>query len=219
MKKFYSLLLLASALIPSTAKAVTIDELCRSYTGDVVVGQYMLFDTSVDNWTWYEPNGYTMNIVKGEGENAIVIKNFVPDMADLNATFDESTQTITIPVQTWPFDGYQFVTGSYTYDESGYMVITSDNPVTATVSDDGKIIFAEDAWGVRYGIYQDAYAYAGDGYFTPINTGAIEGIESDESNAPVEYFTIDGMRANGTSLSPGLYLRRQGSKVTKILVR
>ncbi|MCM1348445.1 MAG: hypothetical protein NC338_03455 [Firmicutes bacterium] len=38
-------------------------------------------------------------------------------------------------------------------------------------------------------------------------------------NAPVEYFNIQGIRVNGENLPAGLYIRRQGNKATKILVR
>lgn len=52
---------------------------------------------------------------------------------------------------------------------------------------------------------------------TPPVTG-IEDIAADE-NAPVEYYSINGIRMNGDNLAPGLYIKRQGSKATKILVK
>ena len=51
---------------------------------------------------------------------------------------------------------------------------------------------------------------------------AIGDINVDEAineNAPVEYFNLQGVRVNGENLPAGLYIRRQGSKATKILVR
>lgn len=47
----------------------------------------------------------------------------------------------------------------------------------------------------------------------------IGSVEIDNSNAPVEYFDIRGVRVNPDALAPGLYIRRQGSDVSKILVR
>lgn len=38
------------------------------------------------------------------------------------------------------------------------------------------------------------------------------------ADAPVEYFNLQGMRVQG-KLVPGIYIRRQGSEVTKVLVR
>lgn len=40
-----------------------------------------------------------------------------------------------------------------------------------------------------------------------------------DENAPVEYFNIQGVRVNGDNLPAGLYIRRQGTKAAKILVR
>lgn len=49
---------------------------------------------------------------------------------------------------------------------------------------------------------------------------AIDNIVVDgDENAPVEYFNIQGVRVNGEQLAPGLYIMRQGSKTSKIIVR
>lgn len=50
-----------------------------------------------------------------------------------------------------------------------------------------------------------------------ISTGAITTVADDE-NAEAEYFTIQGQRAS-QPLAPGLYIKRQGSKTTKIFVK
>lgn len=47
----------------------------------------------------------------------------------------------------------------------------------------------------------------------------IEDIEIDNSDKPVEYYNLNGMRVNGDHLVPGIYIRRQGTDVTKILVK
>lgn len=44
----------------------------------------------------------------------------------------------------------------------------------------------------------------------------IADIEADE-NAPVEYFNLQGIRVENPAA--GIYIRRQGSKVTKVLVK
>lgn len=55
--------------------------------------------------------------------------------------------------------------------------------------------------------------------FTGDKTNAIEDIEIDSANAPVEFYNLNGVRVNGDSLAPGIYIRRQGNDVKKILVR
>lgn len=49
---------------------------------------------------------------------------------------------------------------------------------------------------------------------------AIDSIVVDgDENAPVEYFNIQGVRVNADQLVPGLYIVRQGSKTSKIIVK
>lgn len=55
--------------------------------------------------------------------------------------------------------------------------------------------------------------------FTGDKTNAINGIEIDSTNAPVEFYNLNGVRVNGDSLAPGIYIRRHGNDVKKILVR
>ncbi len=47
----------------------------------------------------------------------------------------------------------------------------------------------------------------------------IEGINADfNTNAPVEYYNLNGIRLNGENLPAGLYIRRQGTEVKKVFV-
>ncbi len=47
------------------------------------------------------------------------------------------------------------------------------------------------------------------------------GIDSiiDDENAPIEYFNLNGIRVDSENLAPGIYVKRQGRKVSKILIR
>ena len=49
----------------------------------------------------------------------------------------------------------------------------------------------------------------------------IEGISSviDDSDSHVEYFNLSGVRFNAENLFPGLYIRKQGGRTSKIFVR
>lgn len=40
-----------------------------------------------------------------------------------------------------------------------------------------------------------------------------------DAEAPVEYYNLRGMRVSGENLAPGFYIRRQGTKATKILIK
>lgn len=50
-------------------------------------------------------------------------------------------------------------------------------------------------------------------------TAGIGGIDTDNSNAPVEWYNLNGVRVNGENLAPGIYIRRQGTEVSKIYVK
>lgn len=53
----------------------------------------------------------------------------------------------------------------------------------------------------------------------PLSTSAVEAIESDDVNAPAEYFTIQGYKVSGNNLANGFYIVRKGNKVSKIYVK
>lgn len=50
------------------------------------------------------------------------------------------------------------------------------------------------------------------------NTG-IENVAEPDSYSPVEYYKINGMRVEAENLQPGLYIKRQGRKVSKVMVK
>lgn len=57
-------------------------------------------------------------------------------------------------------------------------------------------------------------------FFDIDDTTGIEAVEAaDNSNAPVEYFNIQGVKVNGDNLNNGVYIRRQGSDVQKVMVK
>jgi hypothetical protein len=44
-------------------------------------------------------------------------------------------------------------------------------------------------------------------------------VAEDNTDAPVQYFNLNGIRVNGDNLTPGLYIRRQGTKASKVIIR
>lgn len=55
--------------------------------------------------------------------------------------------------------------------------------------------------------------------FVGQNAAGLNGITIDNSQAPVEYFDIRGVRVSPSALTPGLYIRRQGSETVKVIIR
>lgn len=48
-----------------------------------------------------------------------------------------------------------------------------------------------------------------------LTQSGINGIEADDSNAPVEYYNLQGIRVDNPA--NGIYIRRQGSRVEKVV--
>lgn len=47
----------------------------------------------------------------------------------------------------------------------------------------------------------------------------IDKIEADNTDKPVEYYNLQGIRFSADQLRPGIYIRRQGTEVSKILIK
>lgn len=48
---------------------------------------------------------------------------------------------------------------------------------------------------------------------------SVDGISIENTNAPVEMFNLQGVAVDAENLTPGIYVRRQGNKVSKVVVR
>lgn len=79
-----------------------------------------------------------------------------------------------------------------------------------TFNNVGEVVFTSTKTS-RFGTIE--VAYAAD------TLAGIEGIGADNSDAPVEYFNLQGIRVSASNLTPGIYVRRQGSSVVKVLVK
>ena len=54
--------------------------------------------------------------------------------------------------------------------------------------------------------------------YVSLTTTGVETIEPAESAEPAEYFDINGIKVSG-ELAPGIYIRKQGDKTTKVVVK
>jgi hypothetical protein len=75
--------------------------------------------------------------------------------------------------------------------------------------------------GVSFNVYNGA-SVTGVQVQVPVKkndeTTAVRSLSVDE-NAPVEIYNLNGVRVNGDNLPAGLYIRRQGQSVSKVLVK
>lgn len=52
-----------------------------------------------------------------------------------------------------------------------------------------------------------------------VDNAGVNDIIADETNAPVEYYNLQGVKVAADNLSNGIYIKRQGSKATKVVVK
>jgi len=52
-----------------------------------------------------------------------------------------------------------------------------------------------------------------------VQSAGIDGITTDGGDTPVEYYNLQGQRVNADALVPGIYIRRQGTKTEKVLIK
>ena len=95
--------------------------------------------------------------------------------------------------------------------------------VSGTIDATGKAVLNID---VIWIMYPESDPEGNDGVSIPVKFNgqfdAIAGITDvpvDNSNAPVEYYDLRGNRIGADNLTPGIYIRRQGTEATKILVK
>lgn len=59
-----------------------------------------------------------------------------------------------------------------------------------------------------------------DWQYVDLSTTGIESVSGDaEGEAPAEYYTLQGMRVAAGALTPGIYVRRQGTRTDKVVIR
>ncbi len=110
---------------------------------------------------------------------------------------------------------------NYTLDVTHTFNVPDDAALTDTRI---RVIYTE-AWdgNVTTGNVDGDYQHINKGYSYDYavrcqSAVGVDDIITDIDNAQVEYFNLQGMRVSG-KLLPGVYIRRQGAKVDKVLVR
>lgn len=135
-----------------------------------------------------------LNITLSESNISIEEGETVKLSADVTKDND-----VTIKSETWASSN----PGVATVDNEG--VVTAVSEGTASIS-----FTVVDSYGCPHTEYCEVKVAPGSG---------VEGIEVDGSDAPAEYFTLNGTRVDADTLSPGLYIKRQGGKAVKVMVR
>lgn len=84
----------------------------------------------------------------------------------------------------------------------------------------GRLYVANRAFNAVYAIPQNASQAVTTSDWTLRGTSGVDNVlVGDDSDAPVEYFNLQGIRVGSENLTPGIYIRRQGSQAIKVLVK
>lgn len=115
----------------------------------------------------------------------------------LTAEGDEETQPAADVVFSNTEEGTQHYFTKEPFDTHRYVVLNTSEALN-------------NEWGIKL---RDLKVYGMD---EDVMTG-VEGVNVDNSNAPVEYFNLQGVRV--ANPDAGIYIRRQGSETVKVIIR
>ncbi|MDE6452656.1 MAG: hypothetical protein K2L27_00470 [Muribaculaceae bacterium] len=102
--------------------------------------------------------------------------------------------------------------------------LTNEEPIEITLStlpEIGTTIVSGTTDYNKFALTNDgSYLAVGEDNNLVLSDKNVTGIEDvTVENAPVEYYNLSGMRVNGDSLTPGVYVKRQGAKTVKVYVK
>ncbi|MCM1163463.1 MAG: hypothetical protein NC339_04360 [Muribaculaceae bacterium] len=129
---------------------------------------------------------------------------------------------------TWVKDGEYTYECTEHYDAYGLSIDRDSKEYSGTQLTDTSIEKGTVTYDPTYG-YPTEYVYATSNNGGPLtnsvrkvfgnySNSGISAIVADE-NATVEYYNLQGQRVASGNLTPGLYIRRQGEKAVKVMVR
>lgn len=173
--------------------------------------------------TYSDDEGYYF---RGEwDEKALTISSPFGKLFSKPASFEIDRENMIVKGRNVLMDDYSDPKVYYCdlTDDFKAVVENGDIIFSGKISDEGKVVTFERYWatteaqlGTEFGgsqklnIVFDSSILAG-------NSG-IGNIAADNSNAPVEYFTLQGIRVD-TPISGTIVIRRQGTEVSKIIMR
>lgn len=248
MKKLYAILAVSAAVVfgQFDAKAFTVDEIVGTYTAtDMDFSNFWaVFSNGNENLT--EPISWDdMEITIVEG-NKIKITNFIKKgindskgVFDIEGEFDPATNTITFQPTGYEYqahptmaflgknrpmiakyaEGEELEAIEYVEDLKSFTA-TFDDQKTLTVSPWTAYMRSSDLVGItRVGGSPKYKVGETEVYGTRFTNNANSGIENItvDENAPVEYYNLQGIKVENPE--NGMYIRRQGSSVQKVIIR
>lgn len=156
--------------------------------------QNILYNSGAD---WESLNG---------GDGALAVSSDLTTMA-----VSDASETVHIMSITWE--------PTFTLTETASIDLNSGACYQMAFDRAGRLYVATRTYNAVFTVPQEAKDVVTD-CATPFNaTGGISAVSVDDGNAPAEWYNMQGMRVDEGNLSPGIYIRRQGNMVSKILVK
>ena len=144
----------------------------------------------------------------GDGTCSFLLPDFALDLGDGPVTIgDIKVENVTISENA---DGSKTYTGSVKGLELLDGEIIADVEINGEERDGRLTMSLPVIWE---GITIDVL-FNGD-----LDVAGVESVGTDNANAPVEYYNLNGIRIDASSLTPGIYVVRKGTEVKKVLVK
>jgi len=161
--------------------------------------------------------GYTIPCTLDDKAKTLTAKDVT--LGSVNVSQDPNTPEL-LPVYVSAAQNDYNTLDSFNANDDGVyelvMTYTTGNGKTEITVPDWNIFVMIDGadWPNYYPIHKTSITLD---FELSATTEGVEGITIDDSNAPVEYFNLQGVRV--ANPENGLYIRRQGNKAQKVLVK
>ncbi len=165
-------------------------------------------------YTQYNTKYTSMNVPVKVSENVYTFPEFLSSDLELIVEADKAAGSVNTNFPTGQVKKTFYINDvKFTY-ATGY---------SASYSEWGTATDGSDYFDMAFQLYSSSvnwtwvYVYFFPGTFQA--SSGVNAISVDEANAPVEVFNLNGVKVNADNLTPGLYIRRQGTKASKFIVK
>lgn len=170
---------------------------------------------SVEKGSLYVPVGSKENYQASESWSRFTE---IYEMGSIEVALSDSTVEMTqgenLAVQPNVTKDENVTVGSTSWTSSNLEVATvEDGVITAVGEGEATITYTVN---VNYGEVELPYTAS-----CLVKVAPVQGVISieDVTPTPAIYYNLNGMRVNGDALAPGIYVKRQGNKITKVYVK
>ncbi len=184
---------------------------------------YILFVVEKDEKLAVISDPYQVT-VEGSDALSLVSCSYGDATKQAGTSFDVSLVLNNKSASAVKLPAFQLVLLNSEYYLKAYAEATNlDIPANSNVTNNFTLTLPEDLpAGTYYLAFCDDYLNILFEWAAKLNitaSAAIDSIDIDEAGAEAEYYNLQGVKVDGLNLQPGIYIVKQGRKVSKILVK